>query len=196
MEFTGQGSRPKLDWSGTGVLRLLSALTRARAASAEKHACADHISEVIPTTGVGEIVNTNICEQAADEAEYDKETVEQSREETRWIERFRPGLSRATGDDKCHCHDRQKNEYAASLAPTQRLHFELLDRHDNFANLLVRFHVTMRFHNFRQRKHAINARLEIARRHVIENVLQRLGLQPWHRKYFAHRVPANGQAFA
>ena len=96
----------------------MSTLTRTRATSAKKHTCANQITEVVPASGIGEIVDTDVCEQAANEAEYDKETVKQPREEARWVERFRPRPSCAAGDDKRRRYDRQEREYAAPPAPT------------------------------------------------------------------------------
>src|SRR5271167_1031013 len=45
-----------------------------------------------------------------------------------------------------------------------------LSRHDNLTDLLIGLHIAMRFDNLFQREDLIDARLEIARSQMVENV--------------------------
>ena len=50
---------------------------RTRSASAEKHTRANQVTEVIPTTRVGEGIDPDIPEPTPNEAEQNQETMEQ-----------------------------------------------------------------------------------------------------------------------
>lgn len=66
---------------------------------------------------------------------------------------------------------------------------------DDFADLLVRLHVAMRFHDLSEREHAIDLRFKIALLHVVEHVFLRLGCQFRVGENLAQRIPAYRQPF-
>src|ERR1700733_7620691 len=66
-----------------------------------------------------------------------------------------------------------------------------LHRHHDLANLLVRLHVAMRFHDLGKRKDSVDARFEAARLDMIEDILFSLRPQFRDRKYFTEGVSAN-----
>jgi hypothetical protein len=65
--------------------KLLERLTCACTSSAEEHACADQVAEVIPPARIGKGVDSAITEQAADKAKEDEKAMQEPRKETRWI---------------------------------------------------------------------------------------------------------------